>query len=208
MHEPGLAVEAGTMNVYWLGQSAADVPVLNNWLSAGELARLKGMRFEKRRADFRLGRGTAICAIAASGVALGCDLEVIEPRSDAFLADYFTTEEQEFVACVQASERSQILALLWSAKESALKALREGLRLDTRSLRVEAVAAEMQEEGQIRDSALTSCPSFVADIWHPLYVRFGADQVFQGWWQHANDVLRTMVATPFPSQPILLVITK
>jgi len=248
------------MNVYWLEQSAADVPVLNNWLSAGELARLKGMRFEKRRADFRLGRwtakralsaylnlpadfaamarieirpepsgapevfladkladvtislshraGTAICAIAASGVALGCDLEVIEPRSDAFLADYFTTEEQEFVACVQASERSQILALLWSAKESALKALREGLRLDTRSLRVEAVAAEMQEEGQIRDSALTSCPSFVADIWHPLYVRFGADQVFQGWWQHANDVLRTMVATPFPSQPILLVITK
>ncbi len=242
------------MNVYWLERSAADVPVSNDWLSEGELARLKGMRFEKRRADFRLGRwtakralaaylhlpaefavmagieirpepsgapevfmagqladvtislshraGTAICAIADCGVALGCDLEVIEPRSDAFLADYFTTEEQAFVARMPEGERSQILALLWSAKESALKALREGLRLDTRSLRVEAA------ETQRRDSTLTSGMTFAADVWHPLCVRFGSDQIFQGWWHHANEGLRTMVATPSPSSPIPLVVTR
>jgi 4'-phosphopantetheinyl transferase len=250
---------AGKVNVYWLEQREADVPVQNDWLSAGETARLKGMRFEKRRADFRLGRwtakralavylnrpadfaamagieirpepsgapevflageladvtislshraGTAICAVAASSVALGCDLEVIEPRSDGFLADYFTKEEQAFVARMPSGERSQILALLWSAKESALKALREGLRLDTRSLRVEAVDGT-QREGQMCDSALTSSPSFVADIWHPLCVRLCTDQVFQGWWQHANDVLRTMVAAPSPSQPIPLAVTR
>src|SRR6516162_11237684 len=37
--------------------------------------------------------GTAICAVALSGAALGCDLEVIEPRSNSFVADYFTAEE-------------------------------------------------------------------------------------------------------------------
>lgn len=38
-------------------------------------------------------------------------------------------EEQELVA--RAPERDELVALLWSGKESALKALREGLRLDT-----------------------------------------------------------------------------
>ena len=36
--------------------------------------------------------GNAICAVAAFGTALGCDLELVEPRSDAFVADYFTVE--------------------------------------------------------------------------------------------------------------------
>ena len=63
---------------------------------------------------------------------MGCDLEMIEPRSDAFVADYFTVEEQALVARASAADRSRLLALLWSAKESALKALRAGLRLDTR----------------------------------------------------------------------------
>jgi len=38
--------------------------------------------------------GAAICAVALSSAALGCDLEMIEPRSDAFVTDYFTPEEQ------------------------------------------------------------------------------------------------------------------
>src|SRR5271166_1370926 len=47
--------------------------------------------------------GSALCTVAPSGTALGCDLELVEPRSDAFVADYFTVEEQELVA--QASPR-------------------------------------------------------------------------------------------------------
>src|SRR5450755_4707521 len=39
----------------------------------------------------------AFCAVAAPVVALGCDLEVIEPRSDAFAADYFTAQEQHLL---------------------------------------------------------------------------------------------------------------
>ena len=78
--------------------------------------------------------GIAACAVAISGVEIGCDLEIVEPRSDAFVADYFTIEEQALVARASAADRDRILALLWSGKESALKALRAGLRLDTRSV--------------------------------------------------------------------------
>jgi len=42
--------------------------------------------------------GIAACAVAISSLKMGCDLEMIEPRSDAFVADYFTLEEQELVA--------------------------------------------------------------------------------------------------------------
>ena len=80
--------------------------------------------------------GAAVCAVAMSGVELGCDQEVIEARSEAFVADYFTEDEQALVARVCEAERSRLVTLLWSAKESALKALREGLRLDTRSVTV------------------------------------------------------------------------
>src|ERR1700729_2108316 len=34
--------------------------------------------------------GVAACAVGESGAMLGCDLEIVEPRSEAFVADYFT----------------------------------------------------------------------------------------------------------------------
>src|ERR1035437_513227 len=52
------------MNVYWLEQSEADVPAENDWLSANEAVGLNGMRFAKRRADWRLGRWTAKRALS------------------------------------------------------------------------------------------------------------------------------------------------
>jgi 4'-phosphopantetheinyl transferase len=247
------------VDVYWLQQGVADVPEQNDWLSAGDMARLNGMRFEKRRADWRLGRwtakralavylnfpshlqalaeieirpalsgapevflankpadvtislshraGIAICSIAASGAALGCDLEIVEPRSDDFVADYFTTEEQELVTRSNAADRFQLLALMWSGKESALKALREGLRLDLRSVAVKpwAVRPESNDEDNFRsDPALIFQPSYGSKSWRPLHVRFDVDHVFQGWWRLTHNVIETMVATPSPSQPIPL----
>jgi 4'-phosphopantetheinyl transferase len=129
--------------------------------------------------------GRAVCAVAPSPVALGCDLERIEWRSDAFLADYFTAEEQALVARAPAADRSLVLALLWSGKESTLKALHTGLRLDTRSVVVNA------------DEALSQC-----DGWHPLQVRSEDHRVFQGWWQHSDGFLRTLVSAPPPRPPI------
>jgi 4'-phosphopantetheinyl transferase len=225
------------MDVYWLEQTAADVPAADHWLSAGEALRLGAMRFPKRRADWRLGRwtakcavaayldlppaslteieirsapsgapevylgnrpgsatislshraGKAICAVAAPGAALGCDLEWIEAHSDAFLADYFTTEEQALVDRAPACHRPALLTLLWSGKESALKALHTGLRLDTRSVVVEDPGLASDGEG-----------------WRPLQVRQAPNQVFRGWWQHQGNFLETLVGTPPPGAPRVL----
>jgi 4'-phosphopantetheinyl transferase len=131
--------------------------------------------------------GTAICAVAVSGAALGCDLEMIEPRSDAFVTDYFTTEEQALVARASAADRSRLMALLWSAKESTLKALQSGLRLDTRSVVVSPDDASFDRNG-----------------WRALKVRHTDGRVFHGWWQHTDNILRTLVADPPPDAPIPL----
>lgn len=131
--------------------------------------------------------GRAVCAVAPSGVGLGCDLEKIEPRSDAFVSDYFTAEEQALVVRTPAPDKAWLETLLWSAKESALKALHEGLRLDTRSVVV-----------SLGD------PSSDLNGWSPLQVRYTGGQVFYGWWQRGDDVLRTVVANAPPGCPILL----
>jgi 4'-phosphopantetheinyl transferase len=146
--------------------------------------------------------GVAACAVAMSDVKMGCDLEMIEPRSDAFVADYFTLEEQAQVARASTADRDRLLALLWSAKESALKALREGLRLDTRSVIV-----------------IPCATSFPFNQWSQLRVRhtggrcaagrdpgdhYPGDQIFHGWWQHADGILRTVVAAPPPHPPVRL----
>jgi len=126
--------------------------------------------------------GVALCAIASWDARLGCDLETIEPRSDAFLTDYFTDEEQALVRATRAADRPRALTLLWSAKESALKALQAGLRLDTRSITVSL-------EGD----------AFRADDWSPLRARYSDDQVFYGWWRSDKNLVRTMVCnTPAP----------
>jgi 4'-phosphopantetheinyl transferase len=147
--------------------------------------------FQKKRAEATISlshrNGRAICAVAPPAVEIGCDLELIEPHSDAFIADYFTAEEQALVARQSAAERPQILALLWSAKESALKALGEGLRLDTRRVIVGPVNASCDFNG-----------------WSPLHVRHSGGHLFRGWWQNADDMVRTIVAAPPPMSPIPL----
>ncbi len=53
-----------------------------------------------------MGPGEQFARWRQSGVELGCDLEVIEPRSEAFLSDYFTAEEQALVARAHATDRA------------------------------------------------------------------------------------------------------
>jgi 4'-phosphopantetheinyl transferase len=78
--------------------------------------------------------GCAVCAVASAGVRLGVDLEVLEPRSQEFIADFFSGEEQDCLG--ETWDATTLVNLFWSAKESALKALRTGLREDTRGVRV------------------------------------------------------------------------
>lgn len=80
----------------------------------------------------------AFAAVGPPRTALGVDLEVVEPRSAAFVADFFAAEERAAWTRAAASERDALACLVWSAKESALKALGEGLRRDTREVVIEA----------------------------------------------------------------------
>lgn len=136
--------------------------------------------------------GVALCAVAPSGATLGCDLELIEPHSVAFTADYLAPEEQDLVLKSPSYDRALLVSLLWSAKESALKALHQGLRLDTRSVLV--------------DFPLPSCDSAG---WSPLRVRYGRDSIYQGCWSRSGNFLRTIVAaTSLHLIPIELKSTK
>jgi 4'-phosphopantetheinyl transferase len=237
------------MDVYWVEQTANDVPADNQWLSAGERQCLIRLRIPKRRTDWRLGRWTAkhavaahlnlpsdlhslanieiraapsgapevflfdqpapvtislshtaqaaMCAIARAGFRLGCDLEVIEPRSNAFVSDYFTPNEQALVERTAEHERPRLINLLWSAKESALKALHVGLRLDTNCVEVHPLdALKVEDNKDQRDpcpiSLLTSGPYG----WHPLQVSFADAKVFHGWWRDADQMIRSVICDP------------
>ncbi len=79
------------------------------------------------RAFVTVSRGTA---------ALGCDIELVEPRSPVFVETYFTASEAERVARVDPRYRDLLVTMIWSAKESTLKALRTGLQADTRGVEV------------------------------------------------------------------------
>jgi 4'-phosphopantetheinyl transferase len=132
--------------------------------------------------------GIAACAVTGRKVLLGFDLEIVEPHSDAFITDYFTAEEQALLA--HSDDKNLLSALLWSAKESALKALHAGLRLDTRCL-------------VVRPSDC-SAPVPPATRWNTLRVRYKSARVFNGWWQQAGKLVRTVVSDPAAPPPTFL----
>lgn len=117
--------------------------------------------------------GCAVCLVAARPVAIGCDVEIVEPRSDAFVRDYLTQAEQRLVAAAGPA-RHMAANLIWSAKESALKVLRTGLRRDTRSVEVE-----------IAELSPPEC------TWSALHVRTVEGEVFPGWWRRSGSFLVT-----------------
>jgi 4'-phosphopantetheinyl transferase len=233
------------MEIGWLEQLIADLPLKDGWLSSGEQRILAGMKVPKRRSDWRLGRwtakqavaayfklpsdaaslaaieirsaptgapevflddqsgkvaislshrdGRAACTVVPSGGVVGCDLEVVEPRSETFILDYFTTDEREFIAQSVPERRDHLVTVLWSAKESALKALCTGLRVDTRTVSASMIAGSYGDGTDLP-------PSAAAKEWHPLSVRHAENEVFTGWWQCIGKLARTVVSVP-PSNP-------
>jgi 4'-phosphopantetheinyl transferase len=156
--------------------------------------------------------GRAIAALVPSGEAVGCDLERIEPRIDEFMRDYFTPEEQLLVEKMPAPERPALVTLLWSAKESALKALGQGLRLDTRSLSVnvgdgQGIAGHLAGGSQMASGQGIQHPSCEPEPagWRALQV-FCSDRnrIFYGWWQANCIFVWTVVAGAPLLPPVLL----
>ncbi len=103
--------------------------------SGAPIATLDGEPFEAGL-SISHSNGRAFSAVSSESTELGCDIELVEPRSVAFVDTFFTAAEYERVKSAASDYRDTLVTMIWSAKESTLKALRTGLRVDTRSVEV------------------------------------------------------------------------
>jgi len=132
--------------------------------------------------------GTAFCAVCSAGIPLGCDLEEIRPREANFAADYLTCEELLAVEKAGHADRDLLITLIWSAKESVLKALRHGLRRDTRSVQV--------------------LPHItIGKNWSPLAaVDLETAHSFHGWWRAEEDRVQTIASDVATRPPVEILV--
>lgn len=119
--------------------------------------------------------GMGFAAAAPGLIRLGCDVELIEPRSHRFVADYLTPAERDAVLGEPEEQRALMANLIWSGKEAALKALRSGLRADTRSIEVRVTSQPADERG-----------------WGTLRLTDVAHGTLNGWWRMQDRYVFTL----------------
>ena len=127
----------------------------------------------------------AVCLLSSGSFRVGCDLELVEPRSAAFVDDFFTEYEQRYVAGHgDPVARALAANLIWSAKESALKVLTTGLRRDTRSVEVRP---EERDDGWARLDILTA-----------------EGMPIHGWWRRYGTFVLTVASAERTAPPEML----
>lgn len=125
--------------------------------------------------DSRSTDNTATGARRASQFTVGADIETIEQRAASFVADFFTPVEQERINAAPAHLRDTHATAIWSAKEAVLKALREGLRIDTRRVTCRV------DMGQVTPEEWTP---FVVEMDEQLRANFPGS--WSAWWRVQN----------------------
>ena len=121
----------------------------------------------------------ALATVTDGTTALGCDLEAVEPRSDAFLREWLRPDERKLVSAQNGEARHLVANLVWTAKEAASKARREGLRLNLRRATVEA-----------EDLAQP------AGSWARLQMSWEGGPVELGWWRRDAGWVMTVTSDP------------
>lgn len=130
--------------------------------------------------------GSAFCCLRSGGP-VGCDLELVEPRSAAFVEDYFTTAERALIAEARSEGATVTANGLWSAKESVLKLLEVGLTIDARRLEVQGA------------------PGAPASNWQQFAVlQTETSRTFPGWWCRRGDWILTVATDEQTGPPIHL----
>lgn len=131
--------------------------------------------------------GWSVCLVGPDLGAVGVDLEIVERRSDGFVRDFLTPAERNLVTAAAGADGHDAAAnLIWSAKESALKVLRTGLRADTRTVEV-----VLEDPSDISSGA---------GQWRRLSVRSASGR-FPGWWRRDGVFLLTVVAAGGLAEP-------
>lgn len=214
----------------WLAASQSEVPAGDSWLSPRERAVQAGLRFAKRREDWRLGRRTAkaaagawlgvpasrveilaapdgapeawvdggrapvsislshragrsLAVVADAPAVVGCDLELVEHRSEPFVREWLAPAEQALLGGLGADERDRLANLLWAAKEAAAKVLREGLRVDVRR-----AAVELSTIG-------------AGGGWQALQVGWPEGEPIAGWWRSEPGWVLVVAGAPATGPP-------
>lgn len=133
-------------------------------------------------------QGLAAAAVTANtGIGLGIDLEWVEERDGSFYSDYFTPAELDLLHGSPDGQKDRCGMLIWSAKEAMLKALGQGLRLDTRSVEVLRIANDAGNEwGELEVHA----PAISRADW-------------QGYWRQFDNTICTIAVAGSPVSPEL-----
>ncbi len=133
--------------------------------------------------------GWAVCLVGPPGTmasgTVGVDLEVVEPRTERFVTDYFTPAESAYVRNLPAERHDELANLIWSAKEAALKVQQVGLRVDTRTVEV-----DLHGDRQV-------------DGWIAMTVT-GKDGPMPGWWRRCGVFVLTIAFAEDAEPPQLL----
>ena len=115
---------------------------------------------------------------------MGIDLETLETRSDAFVREWLSSDEQ--AALPSAGEHRDVQVLCcWTGKEASAKVLREGLRLDVRQAASSPLA---HRSGLGSDSRST---------WRTEGI------VHHGWWQYDDSTVIAVVTDPPTDPPVV-----
>ncbi|MCA9897219.1 MAG: 4'-phosphopantetheinyl transferase superfamily protein [Anaerolineales bacterium] len=123
-----------------------------------------------------------VTAVAKPNWPIGCDIEKVAPRGEAFIDDYFTETEALLVRQVAGAQRDLLTTAVWSAKESVLKALHLGLSVDTRAV-----------------ACLIDPVERPSDSWMPFKVWCDNGRLphpaphFSGWWRVMDGFVLTLV---------------
>lgn len=124
--------------------------------------------------------GRALAVVGPRGAVFGGDLEGVEPRSPALVEDFFTERERVWVAAQGEAGLSWGASLVWSAKEAALKALRTGLREDTRAVEIRVAGEGGADRGP---------------RWRPIEATVVASgRRFEGFWRLRDGQVLTVLA--------------
>ena len=137
--------------------------------------------------DFRLNASISLshsnkyvfCAYADEKDLLGVDLELIANRSVDFIQDFFTVDEIQQLNLYPQVDQPLLANLIWSAKESILKALSLGLTVDTRRINIQP------------GSSIASSPG-----WNPLgFTTELTKKDLRLYWRRENEFVLTACVT-------------
>lgn len=134
-------------------------------------------------------RTAALCGLLLDdNLQVGVDLEWIEPRFPGMAEDFFSVGEMKRLRACPPAAQDLLITIVWSAKEAMLKALRKGLRLDTRQVEVTNEWQGVSMENPV-------------EKWLPLQVRYTGDQSLHwiaAWQRCGNFVITAAVCSRRP----------